>query len=488
MSAPATGSPATSPRVHFGLAARVLCLILAFVLVAEAVILMPLISNYRRNWLSNRLAAAYTAALVIEAAPDGVASETLKQRLLDSVGVRMIVLKTKDSRRLLAVADMPPNIDEMTDLREDGLLGSVTAVFRLFAADPNRIIDVRAAAPSMDAEFIEIAMDETPLRTALARYTTNIVLLSLAISLFAAALVLIALSVVVLSPVRRLTSNLMRFADDPEDTTRIIRPSGSTHEIGVAEHALADMQNALANELREKKRLAELGLAVAKIGHDLRNMLAAAQLISDRLVSATDPLVARHAPKLVATLDRAIRFCQTTLAYGRTIDEAPQIAPVDLRPIAIEALQTAIAGAKRPISPMFDFPPTLPADADSEQMFRVLNNLCRNAVEALDALDGANPLSPAILVSGFRDDAVVCLRVCDTGPGLPLLARENLFVAFQGSARAGGTGLGLAIAADLVHAHGGTIRVLDDELTQDFVEAWPGARFEIRLPATRAPF
>ncbi len=469
------------PHVRFGLTARVLCLILAFVVVAELVILVPLITTYRRNWLSNRLAAAYTAALVIEAAPDGVASDTLRQRLLDSVGVRMIVLKLPDSRRLLAVADTPPDIDEMTDLRDDGFIDSVMAVFRTFAAEPDRIIDVRAAAPRMDAEFIEIAMDEAPLRKALVRYTANVVLLSLAISLFAGALAVIALSVVVLSPVRRLTTNLMRFASNPEDPTRTIRPSGSTHEIGIAEHALADMQASLATGLREKRRLAELGLAVAKIGHDMRNMLASAQLISDRIEEASDPLVARLAPKLTSTLDRAILFCQTTLAYGRTVDEAPKLAPVDLRPVAIEALETAIAGAKSSIAKTVDLPLTLHADADGEQMFRVLNNLCRNAVEALDAMDTSSLRPAAILLGGFVDGDSVCLRVCDTGPGLPPRAREKLFVAFQGSVRVGGTGLGLAIAADLVRAHGGTIRVLDD-----LAEDWPGARFEIKLPTRQS--
>ena len=475
--------PVSSPAIektprHVGLAARVLALIVAFVMCAEIAVFLPLLANFRNAWLANRLAAAYTAALVLDAAPDGPTPDTLKVALLDSVGGRMIVLKTRDSTRMLAVSDIPPEIDEMDDLRAPSFPRSVAAAFRTLFAEPGRVLDFRGAAP-MGAEYVEIAMDEAPLQAALRTYAFDMLLLSLAISLFAASLAMIGLHATVLAPVRRLTGSLMRFAENPEDRSRIIVPSGRTHEIGQAEHALADMQQALARELREKKRLAELGLAVAKINHDLRNMLGAAQLLSDRLIAVADPIVARNVPKLVATLDRAIRFCQTTLVYGRSVDETPHRARVDLGPIAQEALETAIASARSPIMPHLDLETPLVADADGEQLFRVLNNLCRNAVEALDALvaDGEPLPHAAVLVAGYADGGVVCLRVCDTGPGLPEHARANLFVAFQGAARAGGTGLGLAIAADLVRGHGGTIAVLDGDDAD-----WPGARFEIRLP------
>lgn len=477
-----TKASSASKRRGIGLAARVLLLIVVFVVIAEIAIFIPLVANFRRAWLANRLAAAYTAALVIEATPDGVASDTLKQNLLDSVGARMIVLKTSRASRMLAVADTPPDIDEMDDLRDNAPLAGIAAAFRTLFAEPGRVIDVRAAAP-MGADYIEIAMDEAPLQKALRAYSRNILLLSLAISLFAALLAVIALSVMVLSPVRRLTGNLIRFAADPQDESRIISPSGSRHEIGQAEDALADMQRALARELREKKRLADLGLAVAKINHDLRNMLTSAQLLSDRLAESSDPVVARNAPKLVATLDRAIRFCRATLAYGRSSEETPQLARIDLRPVAEDALDTAIAGAKTTIERRLEIDGPLVADADEEQMFRILNNLCRNSVEALDAAAAELSQPAAILVRGVTDGDEICLRVCDTGPGLPLAARQKLFVAFQGGARAGGTGLGLAIAADLVRAHRGTIRVLDDDLAQE----WPGARFEIRFPAVATP-
>ena len=128
-------------------------------------------------------------------------------------------------------------------------------------------------------------------------------------------------------------------------------------------------------------------------------------------------------------------------------------------------------------------------EADGEQLFRVFHNICRNAVEALDAASGTLGRDAAIFLGATVEARTVVVRIFDNGPGLPKRARDKLFVAFQGGARAGGTGLGLAIAADLVRAHLGTLRVLDesagDKAPRTAGEPWPGARFEITLPAAR---
>ena len=467
-------APARPPR--FGLAGRVLVLIVCFVLLAEVAIYIPSIANFRANWLQTRLSAAYTAALVLDAAPQDMVPDDLKAAILGSVGARMIVLKRPTSRRMLAVSDMPPAVAETVDLRAFSAWDSVAAAFRALLAPVGRVLDVRGAAP-MGAEYVEVALDEAPLKAAMRAYSLNIVALSLIISLIVALLAVVALSMMVLAPVRRLTDNVIAFAAAPEDATRIIAPSGASHEIGAAEEALAAMERALARELSEKKHLAALGLAVAKINHDLRNMLSSAQIISDRLASASDPLATRLAPKLVRTLDRAIRFCQATLAYGRSVDEAPKIAPTPLRLLAEDALETALLSARSTIEIRNEAPEDFIIDVDREQFFRVLSNLFRNAIEALDAA-GASPGACAIRIAAERSDAGVRIIVADNGPGLMPAARKNLFSAFQGSTRPGGTGLGLAIAADILRAHGGSI-----SLKPNSDEAWPGATFEIALPA-----
>jgi signal transduction histidine kinase len=320
-------------------------------------------------------------------------------------------------------------------------------------------------------------MDEAPLKAAMREYSENIVLVSLFISAIVATCAAMAIHMMVLRPVRRLTSNLMAFAERPEDASRIIVPSRRTHEIGQAEKALAAMESALARELKEKKHLAALGLAVAKISHELRNMLASAQLLSDRLAALPDPLAKRLAPKLIGTLDRAIRFCQATLAYGRAVEEPPKLRRVSLHALAREALEDAVPQPSG-IEVINDVPRDMKITADKEQMFRVLLNLCRNAVEALDGARDNVDRPPRVRISARPERGNVLILVEDNGPGLPAAARERLFEPFRGSVRAGGSGLGLAIAADIVRAHGGQIRLIEksDDLNLR------GAVFEVSLP------
>ena len=175
-----------------------------------------------------------------------------------------------------------------------------------------------------------MTLDETPLVAALWRVSHTFLAIALLIATVVAGVLWAALWIMVLRPMRRLTSNIIAFGERPQDVSRIIAPSGRDDEIGRAETALAAMQRSLAHELAQRKRLAELGMAVARINHDLRNILSAAQLISDRLATIPDPQAQRLAPRLVATLDRAIQFCQATLTYGAGRERPPERRRFDL--------------------------------------------------------------------------------------------------------------------------------------------------------------
>jgi len=468
----AGGNTRSFAPVRIGLATRILLLTACFVMIAEAAIYIPSIANFRNNWLRDRLAAARTAALVFEAAPIDMVPEDLRQHILDSVGTKIIVLTKNKTRRLLAVSDMPPKVDETYDLRDPSDWVSIMAAFRCLVAPPGRMLSVLGNAP-MGGGMLEITLDETPLVGAMRAYSIDIVWTSLVMSAIVAGLAFAAIHLMVLRPVRRLTSSIVAFGENPEDATRIVTPSGRSDEIGRAERALKMMQSALVRELGQKKHLAALGLAVAKINHDLRNMLSSAQLVSDRLTSLPDPLVQRLAPKLVVTLDRAIAFCQATLAYGRAAEPPPRP-----RRFALEPVVADVADSVSPAAPGVTIEnlvaPGLEIVADPDHLFRVLMNLCRNAAEALAGAGAAPGHQPKVTISARRETAIeIVIEVADTGPGISPVLRPRLFEAFSGTTRAGGSGLGLAIAADLVRAHGGTITLLDTS---------PGATFRITLP------
>ncbi len=457
---------------RLGLSGKLLGLTVAFVMLAEVLIYVPSIANFRLNWLNDRLAAAHTAALALDAAPTGMVSEGLVRQLLDSIGARAVVVKMGTQRRLLAMTDMPPEVKYTVDMRDVSWHRAIMGAFgSLFAHDRDeiRVID----SVPRGAEFLEIVLDEAPLRDAMLKFSRNILVLSLIISIITAALVYVSLHYLFVRPMARITANMVAFRADPENPSRVIVASNRQDEVGLAERELAMMQQDLASMLHQKSRLAALGLAVSKINHDLRNMLASAQLFSEGLSSLPDPRVQRFAPKLMRALERAIAFCQSTLSYGRVQEPAPDRKPVPLEPLVEEVRETLGLRNEAQIGWIVAIERGLIVDADHDQLLRALLNLARNAAQALETRAPNDPLRDQIRITGRREGAVVVIEVSDTGPGVPEMARQHLFEAFQSSTRTGGSGLGLAIAAELVRAHGGDIRLVEGTL---------GATFRLTIP------
>ena len=459
-----------APR--FGLSGKLLVLTILFVMIAEVLIYVPLVANFRVHWLRDHLAGAYTAALVLEAAPSGMVPESLAKQILDSIGARAVAMKMGTSRRLLAIGDAPPPVTHDFDMREVYTFDSIVDAFMTMLDTKNDVMRVVGPAP-MGGDFIELVMDEPPLRKAMLRYSVNLLLLSLLVIGIAAAFVYLVLHYLFVRPMRRITSNMVAFRADPENADRIIAPSGRADEIGTAEQELATMQADLASMLQQKNRLAALGLAVSKINHDLRNLLGSAQLISDRLSSLPDPGVQRFAPKLMRALERAIAFCQSTLSYGRLQEPPPERRPILLEPLVDEVHETLGLGPDAPVRWISAVERGVVVEADYDQLFRSLLNLARNALQALESRAARDPGRDQIRITGRREGAVVVIEVSDTGPGFSERARAHLFEAFQGSTRTGGAGLGLAIAAELVRAHGGEIRL---------VEGTIGATLRLTIP------
>ena len=471
------GCKALPLRVAPGLSGKLLILTVLFVMIAEVLIYVPSIANFRLNWLRDRLAVAYTAALVFTAAegnepgravPDGVARE-----ILSSIGAKAVAMKTGQQRRLLAVSEIPSQLHYDIDIRDVSAFRAIVDAFAtMLVAKDDDLMRVVGPAPR-NGEFIEIVIPEGPLRRAMWAFSSNVLLLSLIISVISATLVYLALHYLLVRPMRRITANMIAFREDPENPARIVVASARKDEIGIAERELAAMQQDLASMLQQKNRLAALGLAVSKINHDLRNLLSSAQLFSDRLSSLPDPKVQRFAPKLMYALERAIAFCQSTLSYGRAQEQPPDRKPVPFEALVEEVREMIGLAPDGSIRWIVAVERGLIVDADQEQLFRVMLNLARNAVQALESRAPNDPARDQLRITGRREGAVAVIEVSDTGPGLSEKARMHLFEAFQASTRTGGSGLGLAIAAELIRAHGGEIRLVDGTL---------GATFRVTIP------
>ena len=466
-------APRHARGVRIGLSSKLLFLTILFVMLAEVLIYVPSIANFRLNWLNDRLAAAHTAALVLDAAPSGMVPESLAKQILQSIGARAVAMKMGTQRRLLAASDMPPHINQDIDMRQvSWWRATIDAFDTLLFCEPGDVMRLIGPAP-MGGDFLEIVLDEAPLRKAMLTFSVNILLLSLVISGITAMLVFFALHYLLVRPMWRITDNMVAFRADPENPSRIIAGSGRRDEIGMAEEELAAMQRELASMLHQKSRLAALGLAVSKINHDLRNLLASAQLFSDQLSNLPDPKVQRFAPKLMRALERAIAFCQSTLSYGAVQEAPPERKTIEVEPLIEEVHEALGLGLDVPIRWIVAVERGLTVEADHDQLFRVLVNMARNAVQALEARGTRDPARDQIRITGRREGSVVVIEVSDTGPGVSEKARTHLFQAFQGSTRSGGVGLGLAIAAELVRAHGGEIRLVPGTI---------GATFSIAIP------
>jgi signal transduction histidine kinase len=459
------------PR-RLGLSGKLLLLTIPLVVIAGMLIYVPAIANFRMNRLNDRLAAANTAALVLDAAPSGMVPDSLARQILTSIGARAVAIKMGQQRRLLASADLPASIDHDIDMRTMTVWEAITGSIQMMLETGNQAIRVIGPAPG-GAQFIETVVDEQPLRQSMYRFSRNLLLVSMGIGVMTAGLVYIALHFLFVRPMRRLTASMVGFHEDPESSARIIVPSQRGDEIGVAERELSAMQRDLVSMLHQKSRLAALGMAVSKINHDLRNLLASSQLLSDQLASVPDPRVQRFAPKLMRSLERAIAFCQSTLSYGRAQEAAPDRRMIPIEPVVSEVRETAGLARDVTITWITAIERGLMIDADPDHLFRVLLNLVRNAAQALESHPRNDPASMQIRVTGRREGAVAILEVSDTGPGVPQKARDHLFEAFQSSGRPGGSGLGLAIAAELIRAHGGDIHL---------VEGTIGATFRLVVP------
>ena len=469
---PTLPAPRPSGPRRLGLSGKLLLLTIPLVMIALLMIYVPSIANFWTNRLNDRLAAANTAALVLDAAPLGMVPDSLARQILSSVGARAVAIKMGQQRRMLASADLPPAIDRDIDMRTLTVWSAIVESFETMLERGNQTIRVVGPAPG-GAQFIEVVVDEKPLRQAMYRFSRNLLLVSLGIAMLAAGLVYLALHYLFVRPMRRLTANLVGFHENPESAARIIVPSQRGDEIGVAERELSDMQRDLVSMLSQKSRLAALGLAVSKINHDLRNLLASSQLLSDQLASVPDPRVQRFAPKLMRSLERAIDFCQSTLSYGRAQEAEPDRRMILVEPVVTEVRESAGLAADASITWISAIERSLSIDADPDQLFRVLLNLVRNAAQALESRPKGDAATLQIRITGRREGSVAIIEVSDTGPGVPAKAREHLFEAFQTSGRPGGSGLGLAIAAELVRAHGGDIHL---------VEGTIGATFRISIP------
>lgn len=453
------------------LSGRFLILTLLFVMLAEILIFVPSVARFREDYIRSRLERAQIASLALLAAGDMI-DEKVEKELLANAEVYNVVLRRDDMRELVLSSPIPAPIEATYDMREPGAWVLIHDAIHALFETQNHIMRVIGDPVKQAGLLIEATMDTAPLRKAMIDYGLRILGLSAVISALTATLLFLAVRRVLVSPIRRVVSHMSSYADAPEDVRRVIEPQSAVTELREAEVALQMMQKQLTSALKQKDRLAQLGGAVARISHDLRNILTTAQLMTDRIGASSDPAVARAAPKLVASISRAVTLCESTLAFGKAEEPPPSLARFMFLSLAEEVAEAERLGGNGLADFVTDVAPSLTIRADREQLYRVLSNLVRNARQAIEATGQPGTIE----IGAGEEGGGWWVRIGDTGPGLPQKTREHLFQAFQAGNRKGGTGLGLAIAAELIRGHGGRLELVrSDENGTEFMAHLPRA-------------
>lgn len=460
-------------RIAGSLSGRLLLLTVMIIMLAEIVIFVPSLAGFHRDWLRNRLQSAELALLSVEAAGDASsAMVSLHSRLLQRSGVARVVLHEASpsgaeaeavgaDAMVLTVQDAVERPQALVSLRNHRPLTSMQAALSSLFARSGATVRAVGDAAEYPGQTVEVWLVQDSLRLEMLRFVRRIFALSVLISLITAGLVYYALDRSIVRPIQNLTRQIVLFRDRPEDVSSAIRPSDRLDEIGQAEVALSQMEHAVRTALTQQQRLAALGSAVARLAHDLRNSLATAQIVSDRLTSSEDPKVRLVAPRLEKAILRASRLAEAALRYGRTEEPPPQIERVPLAAALAEAAGDSLAPF-----PQVPFYNLVGADvhvaADRDHLHRILSNLMRNAAQAMlrePDEDDPPPPAPKLAAAAHQEEGRIRLTLSDVGPGLPSAVLGKLFQPFSAAQRDEGAGLGLAIARELARSLGGDLQL-----------------------------
>lgn len=445
-----------------GLAGQMLALTVAAAIVVDALLLAPSLGNFHDSWLRDRADVAYGAALVAEAS-----ATTREQDLLAVPGASRIVLQRPGAPLVRLQSDSPPaELLRVVDLRKTRILQPIVDGLSTLALSRSEDLRVIAAPHADRAATVEVVLSGGDLRADLYRHAQRALIETLVASLAVGALLYAALMLLVVRRIRRMTGFIEAFGRRPQDATMTTPFARQDDELGNAETALVRMGEDVRAALLQKERLAGLGMAVAKIAHDLRNSLTTAQLVSDRLSGSADPTVRQSAPRLARAIARAVALAEAALRFGKA-DEPQLVAEeVDVRAALEEAADEALS--RHPDVVWTNEAPPLRARADRDALHRILSNLIRNAAEAMQT-----SADKRVHASAASHGRAIEIEIVDRGPGIPPGMRAKLFEPFA-SQRDNGLGLGLAIARELARAQGGDLAHVDSD--------GPGARFRVSVP------
>jgi len=441
------------------LSGKLLLMTIGFVMLAELVIFIPSAATFRQDWLTDRAQQAGLLAQALTGVPDYEASEILTAQFMQDTDVIMMSAKRDGMSEFML--GQPPEIGgvDLIDLREKSRFPLFRDAFRSFFGTAEGSLRVISDSPVIGQDALELIVPKAKLQWAMRDYAKRIAVLSLAIAVITGLLIYLAMLFMIIRPIERLASGLADFREDPETRRSNLPPSSRKDEIGQLQREFYDMKQGVRASFKQRERLATLGMAVAKINHDLRNVLASASLISDRLTTEQDDRISKMGARLTRAIDRGIKLTSEVLNFSLSGQDEAELEVVRISLLVGEVAGDTIGGfgsGPRRITFTNKIPSEMIVTADKDHTYRIFHNLFRNAAQAMAKMredEAVRNLTVEAIPMGDH----VSVLVKDTGPGLPDKAKDNLFKAFASASGQGSTGLGLTISQDLAREQGGDI-------------------------------
>ncbi len=472
------------PGVRRSLSTQLLMLTILVVLITEIIIMIPSVAHQHTSWLRMRTEATYLVGLALNDLQETAVNDGMVEKILMSANITGVTLQTGNAQTVILASGVTVlDYDDIHDIDLDqyNRFDMIIDAWKTIAGGGAKLIRVVDHTTLQNSRIQDLILSRSQLRQSLRSYALNILALSLLISCITALFVYWSLNNLIIKPVRNMRENMLQFEADPENPDTVLLPSTRMDEIGDAERDLNMLEQRLQTLLNERRRLAALGAGISKISHDLRNILASAQLMSDRLVKSDDPRVKKLSPRLVDALDRAIILSRETLNYGRISPEILNRETIKLHDLINDIFDDT---ASMHVTMTNQVPEETIVKIDRTQFHRGVTNIIRNSVEALlpdgventdaDSFEPGQTTDKTINVTAENHGGSTIIEISDNGPGLPDTAKEFLYEPFKGSYKPGGSGLGIAITAEVVRAHGGQLNLIKSDNS--------GATFRITIP------
>jgi signal transduction histidine kinase len=258
---------------------------------------------------------------------------------------------------------------------------------------------------------------------------------------------------------RSLEGNLtsaVETVDEPKEIQHIVQ---AINRLGATLQENIEHEKLTESRLRHSERLASLGRLVAGVAHEVRNPLATIRLRVQMSLRESDNAHVRESCTVaLLEIERLNGMVNHLLSFARPVQL--QIEPVDVGKLVEERIESfRDLASRRRVGMIVEFqqrPSTLPVDKG--RMAQVFDNIIQNAIESMSDRGGTltvTDLSDNKLAANGRE---VCMEFRDTGKGMSTSIVGHAFDPFF-TTKVSGIGLGLSICHELIHAHGGDIRI-----------------------------